>query len=82
MKALITVNNVNMMQQHAPVFTSADGLHWNLMPGAAWAGPSYYIPEPPNFAFWNPISNKYGFLVRPMWGDRRVSCCLRGATRF
>ena len=55
---------------------SKDGLHWELKTGDHWDwNAEDWFPEPPVFAFWNPLSRQHVMTARPGWGDRRQ--CLR-----
>lgn len=77
LKAILSKNGHPLSTQRAAIFISSDGLHWAEMvvknTSATWLEPPLYVPEPPNFAFWNHVSNAVGLSTRPMWGDRRIS---------
>ncbi len=60
----------------AVTIVSRDGKQWELKTGGHWDWSRRdWHPEPPVFAFWNPVNRKHTMLVRPGWGDRRQ--CIR-----
>ncbi len=53
----------------ARLWESPDGLRWTEAPGARWQAAS---PDPPTFACWNDVRQRYLLYSRPTFCDRRI----------
>ena len=54
----------------ARLWTSANLIDWKLKENIDWQAEA---PDPPSFAFWNPLRKAYSIATRPDDGDRRIA---------
>jgi hypothetical protein len=52
-------------------WTSPDLVHWTRQSQVVWQVQPW-VPDPPVFAYWDPVHQSYALTIRPEDGDRRI----------